>query len=166
VDFAGGDPGCAHAGDPDERRLPSEGAPSLPCDDGADNDGDLRIDFDPVTFASPGNETTLPAGVGDPGCKTPSWPNEKRGCQDGLNNDNQPGVDYDGGNSLDLDDDGFIDAAFNPAQPAVGARDPQCANQPWRDLEAAQTGCGLGFELALLAQLRQLEGRASGFSRG
>jgi hypothetical protein len=69
-----------------------------------------------------------------------------------LDNDGKPGIDFDGGASLDLDEDGFIDPAFNPATPPVGSADPQCF-QSWRNKEKAGS-CGLGFELVLLAALR------------
>jgi hypothetical protein len=46
------------------------------CSDGIDNDADGRIDFDPVTFADPGDENTPPAGTGDPG--EPSVPRRHR----------------------------------------------------------------------------------------
>jgi len=119
------------------------------CNDGVDNDGDGRTDFDPATFADP----LFVAGVGDPACHSPGWLRETVQCQDGLNNDPgqdpAPGlIDFDGGASLDLDDDGFIDVAFNAAEPAVTTPDPQCAGLPWRNKE--KTGCGIGFELALL----------------
>ena len=101
---------------------------------------------------------------GDPGCASPSAVREKTQCQDGLNNDGQAGIDFDGGNSLDLDDDGFIDAAFNPATPPVGAADPQCNTAP-KNKESASS-CGIGFELAfllppLLGRLARARRRAS-----
>jgi hypothetical protein len=37
----------------------------------------------------------------------------------------------------------------------VGAADPQC-DQPWKNKEKANTGCGLGFELALVLPLLAL----------
>jgi probable HAF family extracellular repeat protein len=124
------DPGCAGAAD-----LSEQTALRL-CDDGIDNDGDGTADF--------------PA---DPGCKSPTWSGslERTQCQDGADNDNQIGFDFDGGASLDLDDDGFVDAQFNPATPALGAPDPQCT-AAWVDREAAVAvgGCGFGPELALL----------------
>jgi uncharacterized repeat protein (TIGR03806 family) len=114
-----------------------------PCADGVDNDGDGRVD--------------APA---DPGCRNDASPTESPRCQDGLDNDGQAGIDFDGGASLDLDLDGFVDAAFNPATPPVGAADPQCAGLAWKSQEKPQTGsCGLGFELVLalplLARLRR-----------
>jgi hypothetical protein len=130
TDFPG-DPGCESVADATE----TDDSGSLPCDDGIDNDGDGRSDFDPVTRADPGDETTLPAGQGDPGCASPAYFSESPACQDGLDNDGSPGVDYDGGLFLGLS---------NPP-------DPQCEGGPWRNREAR--GCGFGFELALLLGL-------------
>jgi hypothetical protein len=109
------------------------------CSDGIDNDGDGLIDY-------------VVAGGGDPGCASSTSPGENPQCQDGLNNDNQPGIDFDGGASLDLDQDGFIDAQFHSATPPVGAADPQCVGKPWKYREAASS-CGLGCELVLLTPL-------------
>jgi len=109
------------------------------CDDGLDNDGDGRTDFDPVTFADPGDESTLPAGVGDPGCKDPGWHTESPQCQDGDHNDGDGKMDYDAGF--------FANGFADPAGP-----DPQCLGTPrraWRDKEKGGR-CGLGYELALL----------------
>jgi len=119
------------------------------CADGIDNDEDGRIDFDPVTLADP----LFVAGTGDPACAAAEWPTETSRCQDGINNDvgqdpNPGRLDFDGGASLDLDDDGFVDPVFNPAEPARTEPDPQCTDRPWKDRE--KTGCGFGFELALL----------------
>jgi hypothetical protein len=135
VDSTGGilgepaDPGCADSSDSSERD------PSLVCDDGADNDGDGRIDFDPVTYASPGDQATPPAGSGDPGCVDPWWSTESPHCQDGIDNDGDGPVDYDGG----LAALGYT----------VAAPDPYCAGTPWLILEGLPT-CGLGVELVLL----------------
>lgn len=54
-------------------------------------------------------------------------------CSDGLDNDGDGGIDFDGGAS---------------ARPGVapGASDPQCLHLPFW----SESGCGLGFELALL----------------
>jgi hypothetical protein len=114
--------------------------PLAMCDDGADNDGDERIDFD-------GKEGSDP----DQGCKNALWATESPACQDGLDNDGRPGIDFDGGLSLDLDGNGSIDAEFNFATPPVGSADPQCGGVPHRKGEQAPKVCGLGFELALLA---------------
>ncbi len=104
------------------------------CSDGLDDDGDGQVD------------------TADPGCQAPTSVRENPQCQDGLDNDGATGIDFDGGASLDLDQDGFVDAQFNPATPAVGAADPQCVGAPWKNRERAGT-CGLGFELVLLAPL-------------
>lgn len=140
------DPGCADAVDLDEHD------PTVPCDDGADGDGDGRADYS----ANP--------AVSDPGCKGPTSTTEAPQCQDGKNNDNQAGIDFDGGASLDLNpQDGFIDAAFDPATPAVGAADSQCT-AAWRVREKPAGTCGIGFELALVLPL--LEGLRRRARRG
>ncbi len=103
------------------------------CSDGLDNDGDGLVDFPE-----------------DPGCKHPFAAREDPQCQDGINNDGDGLIDFDGGQSLhgacssgscppgvsDPDGDGIADA------------DPQCIDKPWRNKE--RTGCGLGYELAIL----------------
>jgi probable HAF family extracellular repeat protein len=105
------------------------------CSNGVDDDGDGRIDHPE-----------------DPGCRDAEGVSETSQCQDGLDNDAELRIDFDGGASLDRDGDGFVDAAYNPATPAVGEPDPHCAGRPWRNREGA---CGLGVELALvLAALR------------
>jgi cysteine-rich repeat protein len=140
------DPGCVDAVDLDEHD------PTLPCDDGADVDGDGRADYS----ANP--------AVSDPGCKAPTSTTESPQCQDGKNNDNQSGIDFDGGASLDLDpQDGFIDVEFNPSTPPVGAADPQCT-AAWRVREKPAGTCGIGFELALVLPL--LEGLRRRVRRG
>jgi hypothetical protein len=92
------DPGCASATDPFEKDA------ALSCDDGLDNDEDGFSD-------SPG----------DPGCKDPSWPKEDPECQDGINNDLAPGIDFDGGLSV--------------WGVAVDEPDLQCLGTPWSDHE-------------------------------
>jgi hypothetical protein len=128
------DPGCA---DPLDL---SETNPSVDCDDGFDNDGDGRVDFDPVTHADPGDETSPPAGEGDPGCRAPTATRERPLCQNGLDDDGDGKIDYDAG----LSASGFAD----PAGP-----DPQCST-PWRNSETPSSGpslaCGLGAESLLL----------------
>ena len=105
------------------------------CNDGIDNDSDGRIDFDPLTAADP----TGLAGVGDAGCRDPNWAFEAPQCQDGINND--PGQDPDPGL---IDFDGGLSALGYVASDP----DPQCVGLAWKNKE--KTGCGLGFELALI----------------
>jgi hypothetical protein len=116
-------------------------APFSACEDGADNDGDGLVD------------------AGDPGCTASGSLLENPACQDGLDNDNQPGIDFDGGAALDLDEDGFVDVAFNPAGPPVASSDPQCAGMPSRRSEGS---CGLGGELAFLLPALRWIGRRRG----
>jgi len=103
-----GDPGCESAADP------SEHARRWPCDDGKDDDGDGMADH--------------PA---DPGCNNLIAPRENPQCQDGLNNDGQYGVDFDGGFSV---------------TGVPGPADPQCAGRAWWYKESKSGFCGLGFE--------------------
>jgi hypothetical protein len=58
-------------------------------------------------------------------------------CQDGLDNDNATGIDFDGGASL------------NHGVP-LDVKDPQCT-YAWQNRE--RSACGLGFEVVLLAPL-------------
>lgn len=120
------DGGCSSGTDLDERN------PLIACDDGADNDSDGGTDFPE-----------------DPGCFDGLGTTESPQCQDGLDNDSADGIDFDGGASLDLDEDGFVDASFNPATPAVGDADPQCIGYPAKNREAPKA-CGLGGEIALM----------------
>jgi len=123
------------------------------CADGIDNDGDGRIDFDPSTFADPGDETTPPAGGGDPACQGLGFPRESSQCQDGIDNDDDGTLDYDAGLSA------------NGVAGPDGA-DPECIT-PWRNRESPGS-CGLGAELVLLCppllwrrrRRRPLEGRS------
>jgi arylsulfatase A-like enzyme len=103
------------------------------CSDGLDNDDDGRTDH-----------------PDDPGCLHPRGV-ETTKCQDGQDNDSDGRIDFDGGASLDLDDDGFVDVEFNPAQPAVTGPDAQCIGAPWKDEErAGGRRCGLGSEIILV----------------
>jgi streptogramin lyase len=103
------------------------------CDDGLDNDGDGWEDF-------------RIDGSGDPGCRLASSATENPQCQDGIDNDGKPGIDFDGG------------ASRNGGVPLADP-DPQCT-EPWRTRERA-SGCGLGFELALLLPLLGRRRRAA-----
>jgi hypothetical protein len=153
------DPGCASALDL------SELDPLVACDDGADNDGDGRTDFDPATYANPS------AGSGDLGCASPLARNEKRQCQDGIDND--PGqdptglVDFDGGQSIR----GACSAGAcppgvsDPDGNGVADPDPQCVGEPWRSPEQILPACGFGVELALLLPLLWLCQRAGAITR-
>lgn len=49
-------------------------------------------------------------------------------CSNGLDDDENGLIDFDGGARLDLDNNGFVDAAFNAETPAVTAADPGCAS--------------------------------------
>lgn len=99
--------------------------PSLPCDDGLDNDGDGYYDYNPL------------ATTGDPGCSSPSDTSEKDDfpmypCDDGIDNDGDGLVDFpddtgcgsvsDGDevtsssecdNGTDDDGDGYVDYQCN-----------------------------------------------------
>jgi hypothetical protein len=90
-----------------------------------------------VTYANPGDENTDPAGLGDPVCTSPFdfFPGENSQCQDGLHNDSDNKMDYDGGRSI-----------HGTAQTVA---DPQCTGMPERNKEK-RSSCGLGFELVLL----------------
>jgi hypothetical protein len=57
-------------------------------------------------------------------------------CNDGVDNDGDAKIDYDGG----LSALGYVAAEA----------DPQCRDNPWKQSEAAYNPCGLGIELALL----------------
>jgi hypothetical protein len=54
------------------------------CDDGIDNDGDLKTDLE------------------DPGCFVPEGPSETTKCEDGIDNDGDGKIDFDGGASVNL----------------------------------------------------------------
>jgi len=124
------DAGCTSATDFLEKEA------TRPCDNGLDDDGDGRLDY-------------RTDGSGDLGCRFASSYRENPQCQDGLNNDAQPGIDFDGG------------ASVHGGVP-LSTPDPQCT-AAWRDREAATSRCGLGFELVLLlAPLHLLARRRTG----
>jgi hypothetical protein len=134
------DGGCTSALDDSERE------PGRPCDDGLDNDGDGYVDY-----------------PSDPGCWLPSSGFEKPQCQDGTDNDAQPGTDFDGGQSIHgACAGGSCPPGVNdPEGDGVANPDPQCAGKPWHNQEKG-SACGLGFELAaLLPLLARLGGRRS-----
>ena len=116
------DQGCSGPGDP------TETDPAVACDDGADNDSDGNVDY--------------PA---DPGCwNTTHWIENPK-CQNGIDDDGQNGLDFDGG------------ASVNGGVP-IGPPDPSCGGLPYVGGEPG--GCGLGFELApLIAGLQLLRRR-------
>ena len=119
------DPGCASATDF------LETTPARACDNGLDDDGDGFVDV-----------------PDDPGCRDPNGTLESPQCQDGIDNDGQLGVDFDGG------------ASVNGGVP-IAEPDPQCT-AAWSNREATTSGggCGIGPELLLLIpSLAALRGR-------
>ena len=140
------DPGCATAADT------SENSPSLVCDDGLDNDGDGFTD-DPA----------------DPGCLSPTGLFENPKCQNGLNDDTDAYVDFDGGQSIHGACAGGScpPGVSDPNADGVADPDPQCVGAPHRNNEAPSGGgrCGLGAEVAfLLPLLMALRARRRGRS--
>jgi spore coat protein A len=109
------DPGCATSADF------LETSPALACDDGEDNDDDGFTDV-----------------PDDPGCRDPLWTLENPQCQDGVDNDGQTGIDFDGG------------ASVNDGVP-ISVPDPQCS-AAWRNRES-KPRCGLGWELGVVMAL-------------
>jgi hypothetical protein len=69
-------------------------------------------------------------------CDTPGQVWEHAQCQDGLDNDGDGALDFDGGLS-------FLGSALAPP-------DPQCEARPWRIIERPSLVCGLGHELVLV----------------
>jgi hypothetical protein len=78
-------------------------------------------------------------------------------CSDGIDNDGDAKIDYDGGLSI-----------FGAGDPRITDPDPQCVGKPWRDREAAYPRrsypCGLGAELMVVMPLVRLYRRRR-FSR-
>jgi len=114
IDLA--DPGCADETDADERSA------LIACDNGIDDDGDGATD------------------LADVGCRNSYGTTETPQCQDGVDNDGQTGIDFDGG------------AGLNDGIP-IDRPDPQCTFA-WIDREEA--ACGLGAELVGLLALLHL----------
>ncbi|HUU58744.1 MAG TPA: S8 family serine peptidase [Phycisphaerae bacterium] len=77
------------------------------------------------------------AGVEQPYALVWSAPGPPPMCSDGIDNDGDNKIDWDGGAAAGL-------SATEQREP-----DRDCANKPWKNKEAT-TGCGLGFELALI----------------
>jgi hypothetical protein len=111
-----------------------------PCDDGVDNDGDGFTDH-----------------PNDPGCANAASRTESPQCQDGIDNDLQPGIDFDGGQSIHgVCSNGVCPPGVSdPDHNGVANPDPQCTT-PSRNGETGSTGCGLGFELAFVLPLLSL----------
>ncbi|MCI0635311.1 MAG: hypothetical protein L0206_15570, partial [Actinobacteria bacterium] len=124
VDVAVADPYIYGVGS-NELRILGE----YPCDDGEDNDGDGYVDF-----------------PDDPGCQFATSLIEDPQCQDGIDNDGKLGTDFDGGESVLGVGNGDPDGA----DPQCAAACPTCMDRPWKDKEAGGSGCGLGFEAAIL----------------
>lgn len=124
----------------------SEQRSNLACDDGVDNDGDGSID----EVQDPGCQLYLQGGT--------QWQARKAWAKT-LRQPEDPACD----DFLDNDGDGGIDWGLD----RVGNSDPDsyCENSPWRLAESPPStwqcpagqhcdgGCGLGFELVLLAPL-------------
>jgi hypothetical protein len=126
------DPGCAEPVDDSER------APELVCDNGLDDDGDDAAD--------------VPADVG---CAGPASPSEAPACQDGIDNDGEFGIDFDGGASAN----GGVAVDF-----ADRGCDSPTDDEEWTPIVGV--GCGLGPELgivglALLLGRRRARGRVA-----
>ena len=79
---------------------------------------------------------------------------ERTACQDGVDNDAAPGIDFDGGVSIHGACTGLPGGCppgvSDPEGDGVPNPDPQCVGRPFFDNEAAGSACGLGTELALL----------------
>lgn len=86
------DPGCTSASDTDEKEAGAE------CDDGIDNDGDGFIDrrFVFQDFGPGVGVQLVLSDTSDPACLSPSSPKEGTQCSDGIDNDGDGGVDFDG----------------------------------------------------------------------
>lgn len=106
------------------------------CADGIDNNGDGRadgIDVDLDGFPETGvklndDDDYLDREYeADPGCLDIQRPREDPQCNNGIDDDYDQKVDYDGG-------------------PSGLTPDPQCINKPYRNQEAPD--CGIGYEIA------------------
>jgi len=119
------------------------------CNDGIDSDGDGLADLADAGCADASDPDErhptracdngldddldgLPDFPLDPGCKDLLGTKENPACDNGLDDDNDGKIDWDGGTG-------------------GGTPDPQCVGKPFRNKETS--GCGLGFELALIVPL-------------
>ncbi len=172
----------AATGDPLETAVVLDDIAALSvCNDGRDNDGDGRIDWQL-------------GATGDPGCTSPADGTERNTdgtllCDDELDNDGDGRRDFDPATAadptqgqgdpgcaspsspredpvcdddLDNDGDGRVDWNGDPEGAGEGptAPDPQCVGAPWQARENPKGACGLGFELAIaLLGLRGLRRR-------
>jgi hypothetical protein len=134
-----------------------------PPGSGSDSDGDGILDgFDNCPGESnPGQEDGDSDGIGDVCDPFPAFDdndhaqcdadlaealaaldqcvNPPTQCSDGLDNDGDGGVDFDGGESA--------------LGAVVAEADLECIGKPWRNRETPSSRCGLGFEVALLLPL-------------
>jgi hypothetical protein len=74
----------------------------------------------------------------DPVCHNGHWDEEVRPCQDGLDNDGDGRVDFDGGASI-----------YGEGSAEIVEPDPHCSGVAWNGSESApRRSCGLGFGLS------------------
>jgi hypothetical protein len=125
--------GCHGRGDYSERSAPTV----IGCDDGVDNDGDGTIDY-----------------LGDAGCGSPVQMDEDPKCNDGIDNDGDGLIDFDGGQWVwgycTGMPGGCPPEVSDPEGDGVSNADPQCSQASINREKTGGSGCGLGFELALL----------------
>jgi hypothetical protein len=141
------------------------------CSDGLDNDGDGGIDYtEDLGCDGPGDTSELSAAflcdngvdddldtwtdVDDPGCLVPTSQLEDPQCQDGVNNDGDALIDFDGGQSIWGACSGGTcpPGVSDPDEDGIADPDPQCVGKPWKNRERSRR-CGIGFEQALLLAL-------------
>jgi hypothetical protein len=152
---------CPSAFNPNQGDADGDGignACETACNDGVDNDGDLRADYPNdagcLSAASTSERPACNDGVDndgdgrtdgplDIGCAGASGVRENPVCADGADNDGDGRIDFDGG-------------AWKNGGVPLTAADAQCAGVPTR----GERNCGLGFELApLLLGVRLLARR-------